>query len=74
MEILTAYVRENARWIEPSRPDSVVSSPADVPLDQRLKPEELPPPRTDIQAILTGFNAKQHHGPSLRLRTGKRAL
>jgi hypothetical protein len=44
MEILTAYVRQNALWIEP---------PEDGSRKQPHSPEELTSLRTDIQAILT---------------------
>jgi uncharacterized protein YjbI with pentapeptide repeats len=62
MEVLTAYVRENARWIEPTAtsPDGVVSSPEDAQLlqspqqgERARQIEEPPPLRTDIQAVLT---------------------
>jgi Pentapeptide repeats (8 copies) len=59
MEILTAYVRENARWIEPSPSDGVVSSPEDIPLKQPATPEHPPPPRVDIQAVLTVISRRR---------------
>ena len=49
MEILTAYVRQNAGWTEPSPPEDVPSKHASHP----DPPEEPPPLRTDIQAIMT---------------------
>jgi HAMP domain-containing protein len=53
MEVLTAYVRENARWIEPSPAHRIVSSLEDAPVQEPQAPEELPPLRTDIQAVLS---------------------
>ena len=54
MEILTAYVRENAVWIQPSPLNDGVLSPNEVPPEQPREPGELLPPlRSDIQAVLT---------------------
>ena len=55
MEVLTAFVRENARW------------PQDQPAPQ---PAKLPPLRTDIQAILTVIGRRTRtygNGEDLRL-------
>ena len=50
MEILTAYVRQNAGWTEPSPPEDVPSQNMRLILIHLKKP---PPLRTDIQAIMT---------------------
>jgi hypothetical protein len=52
MQILTAYVRQNARWTTQFPPDGAVSSPEDAPREQPWEGEEPPRLRTDIQAIL----------------------
>ena len=51
MEVLTAYVRENARWDE----EEPRSEEENAPSDPQPIPNKQPPPRlpTDIQAILT---------------------
>jgi hypothetical protein len=52
IEVLTAYVRQNARWTNPTPQDGVVSSPEDLGEPQQVLTEP-PQLRTDIQAILT---------------------
>jgi Pentapeptide repeats (8 copies) len=54
MEILTAYVRENARWVEPTPAPGggAVSSAEDAVPEQSPNIEGPPPLHTDIQAIL----------------------
>ena len=61
MEVLTAYVRENA-----PRPQEVISSPASEPSETKTATEpanqELPTPLADIQAILTVLGRRKKAG------------
>jgi hypothetical protein len=56
MEILTAYVRENTRWVEPKDPPSEV-----------LNPDEIPELAKDIQAIMTVIGRREHERDKGRL-------
>ena len=49
MEVLTAYVRENAPWNEGSA------------LTEDPQQRETPKPRVDVQAILTVLGRREHH-------------
>ena len=63
MEVLTAYVRENAPWKENSSPSKQVASatsdkqaPAE---EEQSPPDDAPNPRTDVQAILTVLQRRE---------------
>lgn len=53
MQVLTAYVRGNARWDPRSARDGGVKSTEDLPLAKSRDASEAQPLRVDIQAILT---------------------
>lgn len=67
MEVLTAYVRENAPWppqplLRPGADQASADAPADQAAADAPEPPE-PKPRTDVQAILTVLGRRQppHH-------------
>ena len=73
VEVLTAYVRENARWVEPTDVD--VSPPEKLlePSPQAMgKSQRKPRLRADIQAVLTVIGRRLRSGdrpePALDLR------
>ena len=53
MEVLTAYVRENADWKEPKAKD------VETPSEEKKKSEDKFKPRIDIQAILTVLGRRE---------------
>ena len=63
MEVLTAYVRENAPWKENSSPSMQVASAASdkqAPAEEEQSPpDDAPNPRTDVQAILTVLQRRE---------------
>ena len=53
MEVLTAFVRENAPWKDDARPATAAALPAPAANAASAPPATTIKPRTDIQAILT---------------------
>jgi uncharacterized protein YjbI with pentapeptide repeats len=52
VEVLTAYVREHARY-QPDKPPAATTSSEQSQGDEPARPDEAPRPATDVQAVMT---------------------